>query len=96
MAAVASTRARTTDSDPMTITLTSLPKRPLPAGLQREWYESHNRRLKAMRLAIALMDDGVLRPELAYDSRIRETADRIGVHRPSDRTCVLVRRLMRY
>ncbi|MGV9551936.1 hypothetical protein ACWDR6_26520, partial [Streptomyces ardesiacus] len=34
-------------------------KRPLPAGRPREWYITHNRRLKAMRLAIALLDSGV-------------------------------------
>jgi hypothetical protein len=81
---------------PDTVLLRTLPKKPLPPGRQREWYESHNRRLKAMRLAIALLDDGVHRPEQAYDQRIRETAARIGVRRPSDTTCRLVRRLMRY
>lgn len=34
-------------------------KKRLPAGRPREWYVSHNRRLKAMRLAIALLDSGV-------------------------------------
>lgn len=33
-------------------------RKPLPAGQPREWYETHNRRLKAMRLAIALLDSG--------------------------------------
>ncbi len=33
-------------------------KRPLPPGRPREWYVTHNRRLKAMRLAIALLDSG--------------------------------------
>ena len=51
-----------------------LPKRPLPAGWPRERYESHNRRLKAMRLAIALLDTGVYRPEQAHNRKIRSTA----------------------
>ncbi|MEU4132942.1 hypothetical protein [Streptomyces wuyuanensis] len=76
---------------------TALPeqaKRPLPAGLPREWYESHNRRLKAMRLAIALLDTGVYHPANASDRRIRTTAERIGIHPPSDTTCRLVRSLI--
>ncbi|MEU3710129.1 hypothetical protein [Streptomyces catenulae] len=71
-----------------------LPKRPLPAGWPRERYESHNRRLKAMRLAIALLDTGVHRPEQAPNGRIRTVAQAIGVHRPSDTTCRLVRALL--
>ncbi|MEU9487909.1 hypothetical protein AB0D83_30435 [Streptomyces decoyicus] len=71
-----------------------LPKRPLPAGWPRERYESHNRRLKAMRLAIALLDTGVYRPEQAHNRKIRSTAADIGVHVPSDTTCRLVRALL--
>ncbi|MFJ5802913.1 MULTISPECIES: hypothetical protein [Streptomyces] len=71
-----------------------LPKRPLPAGWPRERYESHNRRLKAMRLAIALLDTGVYRPEQAHNRKIRSTAADIGVHTPSDTTCRLVRALI--
>ncbi|MFE7134704.1 hypothetical protein ACFVIM_27970 [Streptomyces sp. NPDC057638] len=71
-------------------------KKPLPAGQPREWYESHNRRLKAMRLTIALLDAGVYHPSTADNTRIRATADRIGVHRPSDTTCRMVRALIRY
>ncbi|MBL1088838.1 MULTISPECIES: hypothetical protein [Streptomyces] len=71
-----------------------LPKKALPAGWPRERYESHNRRLKAMRLAIALLDTGVYRPEQAPNHRIRSTAARIGVHAPSDTTCRLVRALL--
>ncbi|WP_327702463.1 hypothetical protein [Streptomyces decoyicus] len=71
-----------------------LPKRPLPAGWPRERYESHNRRLKAMRLAIALLDTGVYRPEQAHNRKIRSTAADIGVHSPSDTTCRLVRALI--
>ncbi|MCZ7460760.1 hypothetical protein [Streptomyces sp. WMMC940] len=71
-------------------------KRPLPAGLPREWYESHNRRLKAMRLAIALLDTGVYHPANASDRRIRTTAERIGIHPPSDTTCRMVRSLIHY
>ena len=33
-------------------------KHTLPPGRPREWYVTHNRRLKAMRLAIALLDSG--------------------------------------
>ncbi|MFD9812596.1 hypothetical protein [Streptomyces sp. NPDC059080] len=71
-----------------------LPKKPLPAGWPRERYESHNRRLKAMRLAIALLDTGVYRPDQAPNSRIRAMAQSIGVHHPSDTTCRLVRALL--
>nr|WP_243766563.1 hypothetical protein [Streptomyces sp. GC420] len=75
--------------------MTTPPKKPLPAGRPREWYVSHNRRLKAMRLAIALLDTGVYRPEQAPNRRIRSTAARIGVHPPSDTTCRMVRSLIR-
>ncbi|WP_185025918.1 hypothetical protein [Streptomyces candidus] len=70
-------------------------KKPLPAGRPREWYISHNRRLKAMRLAIALMDTGVYVPQKATNRRIRATAARVGVHPPSSTTCRLVRELIR-
>ncbi|MGW0086671.1 hypothetical protein [Streptomyces sp. NPDC003393] len=71
-------------------------KRPLPAGRPREWYVTHNRRLKALRLAIALLDSGVYPPAQARDETIRSTAELIGVHPPSDTTCRMVRALMRY
>jgi hypothetical protein len=71
-------------------------KRPLPAGRPREWYVTHNRRLKAMRLAIALLDSGVYLPDQARNERIRSAALAIGVHPPSDTTCHMVRALMRY
>ncbi|MFH9398424.1 hypothetical protein [Streptomyces sp. NPDC017638] len=71
-------------------------KRPLPAGRPREWYVTHNRRLKAMRLAIALLDSGVYLPDQARDETIRGTAERIGMRPPSDTTCRMVRTLMRY
>jgi hypothetical protein len=71
-------------------------KRPLPPGRPREWYISHNRRLKAMRLAIALLDSGVYMPNQARNETIRNTAELIGVHPPSDTTCHMVRALMRY
>ncbi|MFJ9538193.1 hypothetical protein ACIRPX_13115 [Streptomyces sp. NPDC101225] len=71
-------------------------KRPLPPGRPREWYVTHNRRLKAMRLAIALLDSGVHLPNQARNERIRSTAEVIGVHPPSDTTCHMVRALMRY
>ncbi|PSM41253.1 hypothetical protein C6Y14_20885 [Streptomyces dioscori] len=71
-------------------------KRPLPPGRPREWYVTHNRRLKAMRLAIALLDSGVYVPRQAHNDTIRSTAALIGVHPPSDTTCHMVRALMRY
>ncbi|WEH33040.1 hypothetical protein PZB75_06395 [Streptomyces sp. AM 4-1-1] len=71
-------------------------KKRLPAGRPREWYVSHNRRLKAMRLAIALLDTGVYQPSSAGNARIRTTAERLGIHRPSDATCRMVRALIRH
>ncbi|MFJ9369054.1 hypothetical protein ACIRRA_32160 [Nocardia sp. NPDC101769] len=71
-----------------------LSKQPLPAGRPRSWYISHNRRLKAMRLAIALLDSGAFSPDQATNEKIRGTAEVIGVHWPSDATCRMVRRLM--
>ncbi|MEU5309609.1 hypothetical protein [Streptomyces sp. NPDC021562] len=71
-------------------------KRPLPAGRPRDWYVTHNRRLKAMRLAIALLDSGIYLPNQARNETIRSTAQSIGVHPPSDTTCHMVRALMRY
>jgi hypothetical protein len=73
-----------------------LPKRPLPAGRPREWYVAHNRRLKTMRLVIALLDSGVYEPAQAGNRRIQDTAERIGVHPPSDITCRMVRSLLGY
>lgn len=73
-----------------------LPRKPLPAGLPREWYVAHNRRLKTMRLVIALLDSGIYEPAQAGDRRIRATAELIGVHRPSDITCRMVRALLCY
>ncbi|WP_189038574.1 hypothetical protein [Streptomyces daqingensis] len=72
----------------------TLPKKRLPAGRPREWYISHNRQLKAMRLAIALLDSGVYTPGQARDDTIRRTAARIGVHTPSSTTCRLVRSML--
>ncbi|WP_327413603.1 hypothetical protein [Streptomyces sp. NBC_01233] len=66
-------------------------KKPLPAGLPREWYESHNRRLKAMRLAISLLDSGTYDPRRATNRKIRTMAVRTGIHRPSNVTCKMVR-----
>ncbi|SEO52145.1 hypothetical protein SAMN05216267_102956 [Actinacidiphila rubida] len=74
----------------------SLPRKPLPAGLPREWYVAHNRRLKTMRLAIALLDSGVYEPSQAGNRRIRATAELIGVRPPSDITCRMVRALLGY
>ena len=69
-------------------------KQPLPAGRPREWYVTHNRRLKALRLAIALLDSGVYLPGQARDEKIRSTAQLIGVHPPSATTCRLVRAML--
>ena len=77
-------------------TLIDLPRKPLPPGLPREWYIAHNRRLKTMRLAIALLDSGVYEPAQAGDRRIRHTAELIGVRPPSDVTCRMVRALLEY
>ncbi|MFJ3642038.1 hypothetical protein ACIPRD_20090 [Streptomyces sp. NPDC090108] len=71
-------------------------KRRLPAGRPREWYVTHNRRLKAMRLAIALLDSGIYLPDQAHDEAIRGAAEEVGIHPPSRTTCHMVRALMRY
>lgn len=89
------TALRTTATQPA-LFRAPLPKKPLPAGLPREWYIAHNRRLKTMRLVIALLDSGVYEPAQAGNARIRDTADRIGVHPPSDITCRMVRTLLGY
>ncbi|MCZ9347529.1 hypothetical protein NGM37_58555 [Streptomyces sp. TRM76130] len=81
---------------PLELPCAPVAKRPLPAGRPREWYATHNRRLKAMRLAIALLDSGVYLPDQAADETIRGTARLIGVHPPSDTTCRMVRALMRH
>lgn len=73
-----------------------LQKKRLPAGRPREWYVSHNRRLKAMRLTIALLDAGVHQPSSASNARIRTAAGLLGIHPPSDTTCRMVRALIRY
>jgi hypothetical protein len=75
---------------------TPFEKKPLPAGRPRQWYVNHNRRLKAMRLAIALLDAGIYLPDHAHNHRIRTTAEHVGIHPPSDTTCHMVRALMRY
>ncbi|NKY54195.1 hypothetical protein [Nocardia vermiculata] len=72
-----------------------LTKQPLPAGRPRSWYIMHNRRLKAMRLAIALLDSGVYRANLADNHTIRDTAETVGIRPPSNKTCSLVRDFMR-
>ncbi len=79
---------------PKMSTLPVLPKKPLPAGRPREWYETHNRQLKAMRIAIALLDTGVYTAARAHNHTIRYTAECIGVHPPSLTTCRLVRALL--
>ncbi|MCT2593240.1 hypothetical protein LHJ74_25610 [Streptomyces sp. N2-109] len=71
-----------------------LRKAKLPAGQPREWYETHNRQLKAMRLAIALLDSGVYTAERATNRRIRGTAARIDIRPPSLTTCRLVRSMI--
>ncbi|MEU6271438.1 hypothetical protein ABZ871_03260 [Streptomyces populi] len=81
---------------PLDLPYQPLEKRPLPPGRPRDWYVTHNRWLKAMRLAIALLDSGVYVPNQARNEKIRSTAELIGVHPPSDTTCHMVRALMRY
>lgn len=73
---------------------TSLPKKPLPVAMPREWYVAHNRMLKAMRIAIALLDTGVYSPQQAGNEVVRRMAERVGVHPPSLITCRLVRSLL--
>ncbi|MFC6013673.1 hypothetical protein [Nocardia lasii] len=73
-----------------------LEKKRLPAGRPRRWYVTHNRRLKAMRLTIALLDSGVYLPNQATNETIRRTAEKIDIRPPSDATCRLVRTLLRY
>ncbi|WP_225731605.1 MULTISPECIES: hypothetical protein [unclassified Nocardia] len=72
-----------------------LEKKSLPAGRPRSWYVTHNRRLKAMRLAIALLDSGVYRASQADNEKIRRTAELVGIRPPSNTTCRLVRDMMR-
>ena len=91
-AAVLPLKTRPHASAPMVV----LPKKPLPAGLPREWYVAHNRRLKTMRLTIALLDSGVYESAQAGNGLIRRTAERIGVRPPSDITCRMVRNLIGY
>ncbi|MEV6556202.1 hypothetical protein AB0M22_10855 [Nocardia sp. NPDC051756] len=74
---------------------TPLEKQRLPAGRPRSWYVRHNRKLKAMRLTIALLDSGVYNPSSANNKCIRHTAEVIGIRPPSDLTCTMVRTLMR-
>ncbi|MGW7075882.1 hypothetical protein [Streptomyces sp. BA2] len=97
-AAALTSKSKRNASRPVFIDATYAPleKRPLPAGRPREWYITHNRRLKAMRLAIALLDSGVYLPNQANNTRIRSMAEDVGIHPPSDITCHMVRALMRY
>ncbi|WP_367041196.1 hypothetical protein [Streptomyces sp. Je 1-332] len=97
-AAALTSTSKSKASRPVLIDLTYAPleKRPLPAGRPREWYITHNRRLKAMRLAIALLDSGVYLPNQANNTRIRSMAEDVGIHPPTDITCHMVRALMRY
>ncbi|MGP4112731.1 hypothetical protein ACTWP5_17710 [Streptomyces sp. 4N509B] len=73
---------------------TTVPRKRLPAGMPREWYVAHNRMLKAMRLATALLEAGVYTPQQAGTETIRRMAERIGVHPPSSTTCRLVHWLL--
>ncbi|MFI1680382.1 hypothetical protein [Streptomyces sp. NPDC020607] len=97
-AALTTKRVSKSVSQPVLIDLPYVPleKKALPAGRPREWYVNHNRRLKAMRLAIALLDSGVYLPNQAKNSTIRRMAEDVGIHPPSDITCHMVRALMRY
>lgn len=97
-AALTSKRVSKSVPKPVLIDLPYVPleKKALPPGRPREWYVNHNRRLKAMRLAIALLDSGVYLPNQAKNSTIRRMAEDVGIHPPSDITCHMVRALMRY
>jgi hypothetical protein len=66
----------------------------LPAGWPRERYERHNRQIKAMRIATALLSLGTYTPERAGNRHIRMVSAQIGVHPPSNTTCRLVRTLL--
>ncbi|MFJ8002435.1 hypothetical protein ACIQ7D_35925 [Streptomyces sp. NPDC096310] len=92
--AVATITEKSFETAPTPPAPSAVKRKPLPAGRPREWYESHNRRLKAMRLAIALLDSGVYQPASAPNRRIRSTAARIGIHPPSNTTCRMVRELI--
>lgn len=85
-----------TQTLPLDLPYTPMLKKPLPAGRPREWYIHHNRRLKAMRLAIALLDAGAHGTAPVKNRTIRSTAEMIGIHPPSDVTCQMVRALMHY
>lgn len=78
-----------------THTIEQIKKKPLPAGLPREWYERHNRGLKAMRLAISLLDSGTYDVQRATNRKIRTMAVRTGIRQPSNVTCKLVRSFIR-
>lgn len=88
------TDPRTRPTSPTSPTAARPGPRPLPAGRPREWYEAHNRQLKAMRLTIALLDAGLYTPQQARNRTIRRSAVRIGVRPPSNTTCRLVRSLL--
>ncbi|MFD9905674.1 hypothetical protein [Streptomyces sp. NPDC059063] len=89
-------RRRATQPALLDMPYVPLAKRPLPPGRPRDWYITHNRRLKAMRLAIALLDTGVYVANQASNARIRSMAETVGIHPPSDTTCHMVRALIRY
>ena len=91
------TAARTLPPRQQTLPIPDLPvptRRRLPPGRPRQWYIDHNRALKAMRLAIALLDSGVYTPRQAPDRVIRRTALHLGIRQPSATTCRMVRGLL--
>ncbi len=79
---------------PVAYAPTPVTRKPLPAGRPREWYIAHNRMLKAMRLAIALLEAGVYSPQQARNEVISLMAARIDIHPPSPTTCRIVRALL--
>lgn len=79
---------------PVAYAPTPVTRKPLPAGMPRQWYVAHNRMLKAMRLTIALLEAGIYTPRQAGNEVIGLMAERIGVRPPSPTTCRLVRRLL--
>ena len=68
---------------PVAYAPTPVTRKPLPAGMPRQWYVAHNRMLKAMRISIALLEAGIYTPHQARNEIIDLMAERIGVHPPS-------------
>ncbi|MEU7631715.1 hypothetical protein AB0C34_17255 [Nocardia sp. NPDC049220] len=72
-------------------------RKPLPRGKAKKWYQAVNRRRRAAKLVLALLDQGIYTPSRATNGRIRKIATQynIGGTTPSDITCELVRQYLR-